>query len=46
MPHYDWANSGSADVYVGGEYGVSNVEVGAILRNGGGIQGKNYVILL
>ena len=29
-----------------GEYGFSTVGVGAILGNGFGIQGKNYVALL
>ena len=30
----------------GGEYGFSNVGVGAILMNSWGIQGQNYVTLL
>ena len=30
----------------GDEYGFSNVEVGAVLGNGCGIQGQNYVTLL
>ena len=38
MPPYDWTNGGSVDVFGGGEYGFSNVEVGAILRSGCGMQ--------
>ena len=34
MPPYDWANGGSVDVLGRGEYGLSNVGVGAILGNG------------
>ena len=40
MLPYDWANSGSADVFVGyGEYGFSSVGVGIILGDGCGIEG-------
>ena len=47
MPSYDWANSGSADVFFGcGECGFSTVEVGVILRNGCEIQGRNFLELL
>ena len=46
MPPYDWANGGSVDVLEGGDYGFSNVGVGAILGNGCAIQGQNYVTLL
>ena len=45
MPPYDWANGGSINVFWGGEYGFSNVGVGAILRNVCRIQGQNYVTL-
>ena len=33
-------------LFSGGEYGFSNTGVGAILGNGCGIQGHNYVKLL
>ena len=47
MPPYDWANSGSAAFFGGcGEYGFSTVRVGVILRNGYGIQGRNFLELL
>ena len=47
MPPYDWANSGSADVFFRcGEYGFSTVGVGVILLNGCGIQGRNFLELL
>ena len=39
MPPYDWANGDTVDV-LGGWYGFSTVEVGAILWNGCGIQGE------
>ena len=46
-PPYDWAsNDGSIDVFWDGEYGFSTVGVVAILGNGCGIQGQNYVALL
>ena len=46
MPPHDWADGGSADVFSNREYGFSTVGVGAILGNGCGIQGQNYVALL
>ena len=46
MPPHDWADGGSADVFSNREYGFSTVGVGAILGNGYGIQGQNYVALL
>ena len=46
-PPYDWANGGSADVFL---HMMSMVlvlwRVGAILENRYGIQGQNYVALL
>ena len=46
MAPYDWANGGSVDVF----WMVSMVlllwGVGAILGNGYGIEGQNYVALL
>ena len=42
-----WPNDGSANAsFKSGEYGFSMVEFGAILGNGYGIQGQNYVVLL
>ena len=46
MPPDDWANGGSIDSFWDGEYGFSTVRVGAILGNGRGTQGQNYVLLL
>ena len=39
VPPHDWANSGSADVFLAvvSEYGFSTVGVRIILRNGCGI---------
>ena len=34
MPPYDWANGDGSVDWVGGEYGFSNVGVGAFLENG------------
>ena len=45
MPPYDWANGDSVDVFGGGEYGFSNMEVDAILRNECGNQRQNYATL-
>ena len=46
-PPYDWAsNDSSIDVFWDGEYGFSTLGVVAILGNGCGIQGQNYVALL
>ena len=46
MPPDGWANGGSIDVFLDGDYGFSTVRVGAILGNGRGTQGQNYVVLL
>ena len=46
VPPYYWANGGSVDVFWVGEHGFSTVGVGAILGNGCGILGQNYVALL
>lgn len=46
MPPDGWANAGYIDVVLDGEYGFSTVRVGAILGNGRGTQGQNYVLLL
>ena len=46
MPPDDWAYGGSIDGFWDGEYGFSTVRVGAILGNGRGTQGQNYVLLL
>ena len=46
MPPYDWGNGDSVDVFRGGEYGFSNMEVDAILRNECGNQRQNYATLI
>ena len=46
MAPYDWANGGSVDVFLDGEYGLLLWGVDAILGNGYGIRGQNYVALL
>ena len=43
MAPYDWANGDSANVFWYGEYGFT---YDAILGNGYGIYGQNYVALL
>ena len=42
MPRYDWANGDSVEVFWVGDYGFSNLRVGAILRNGCGIQEQKF----
>ena len=44
MAPYDWANGGSVDVFLDGEYGLLLWGVDAILGNGYGIRGQNYCI--
>ena len=45
MPHYDWANGGSYDIFGDGEYSFSIVGADALLWNVCEIQKQNYGLL-
>ena len=43
---YDGSDGSSVDVFLNGNFGFTSMGVDAILRNGCGTYGQNYVVLL